>query len=96
MNTQLSLSTFLDPLKRVISKQHLFLFIVISCILASVAIYSLYQVLTIANTPTQPPVSTIEGFDQKTIDQIKNLRDSTNATDNVVFPSPRQNPFVEK
>ena len=94
MNAQLS-SVF-DPLKKFISKQHLFLFVIISCILFSVAIYSLYQVLTIANTPKETPTSTIEGFDQKTIDQIKNLRDSSNATDTVSLPSPRPNPFVEK
>mgnify|MGYP001587036466 CR=1 FL=1 len=94
MNTQLSV--LLDPLKKLLSKQHLFLFIVISCILFSVAIFSLYQVLTIASTPKEAPVSTIEGFDQKTIDQIKNLRDSGNAADTVALPSPRPNPFVEK
>lgn len=94
MNTQLSV--LLEPLRKLISKQHLFLFIVISCILFSIAIYSLYQVLTIANTPHETPASTIQGFDQRTIDQIKNLRDSSNATDTVTLPSPRPNPFVEK
>lgn len=94
MNAQLSI--LIRPLMKLLSKHHAFLFVTICALLLAASIYFLYDVLSLANPAPNSTGSTISGFDQKTIDQIKQLRDSKDTPDAVVFPSPRANPFVEK
>jgi hypothetical protein len=78
-----------------IRKHHAVIFITPLCIFLSIAIYFLYLVIQTTLTPSIAPASTIGSFDQKTIDKIKNLHDSTNSPTTVALPSPRPNPFVE-
>jgi len=73
---------------------HVVLFISTLCILLSIGIFVMYQ--TTQSTFTIPNVttSTITDFNQKTIQEIKDLHDSTTKT-TVTLPSPRPNPFTE-
>lgn len=93
MNNQLA--PILNPLKKIISDHHAFIFIVMTCLLLALAIYSLYDVLTLSTSTTTNVTSTIGNFDQKTIEKIKSLHDSNDAPSTLVFPKPRSNPFVE-
>lgn len=78
-----------------ILRHHPTMFIVTILLLLIGATVSLYFVTT--ETATVPPQeSIVTGFNQKTVDQIKNLHDSTESGDKLVFPTPRSNPFVEK
>ncbi len=81
--------------RRFFGRHHAIIFIVIVSLLFAVAIFTLYQIFIIAATPTTNGNSTIGGFNQKTIDQIKELHDSSNANTTITLPSPRPNPFVE-
>ncbi|MFZ2544676.1 MAG: hypothetical protein WAW80_01740 [Candidatus Saccharimonadales bacterium] len=94
MNNQLVV--ILDPLRKIISKYHALLFFAVIALSFAFAIYSLNDVLSLSNTTTEKVSSNISGFDQKTIDKIKNLHGSNDTADSVVFPTPRSNPFVEK
>lgn len=76
-------------------RYHASLFIVSIFILLIVAASSLYLITTTSTTTTAAD-NIVTGFNQKTVDQIRNLRDSTDSPDKLVFPSPRSNPFVEK
>lgn len=85
----------LKQLTGIVSKHHSFIFIIVVCLALAAAIYSLYDVLALADANSATTTSTISGFDQDTINKIKNLHDSSDATETVEFPSPRYNPFVE-
>ncbi len=91
-----SLSSITDPLSRFLGKYHATLFFTFIILLLAGAILSLY--LTTSSTGTQ----SIEGeaivsstFDQKTAEQIQVLRDSNESTSDLVYPTPRSNPFIE-
>lgn len=92
MNAQLEL--LFDPIRKILARHHPFIFIAIAGIGLAAAIYSLTVTLSLSSAPSDS-VSAIGGFDKKTIDQIKNLHDSNESEDTVVFPTPRSNPFVE-
>lgn len=94
MNAQIEI--LFRPILKLISKHHAFLYLTICALLLAASIYFLYDVLSLANPAPNSTGSTISGFDQKTIDQIKQLRDSKDTPESLVFPSPRPNPFVEK
>lgn len=83
----------LAPVKQFFTKHHAVLFISLITLLLSLAVYLLYMA-TLAK-PAEAPVSTITRFDQATVDRIKNLHDSSDSSNKLVFPSPRANPFTE-
>jgi len=76
-------------------RHHPTIFIISLLLLFTIAVSSLYLITTMSTTATTLPDSTSTGFNQKTVDQIKNLHDSVESADKLVFPSPRSNPFVE-
>ncbi|USN96797.1 MAG: hypothetical protein H6797_01170 [Candidatus Nomurabacteria bacterium] len=71
--------------------------IVVSAIglLLSYATFTLYQITLGQPEPTNVPTSTIDKFDEDTVNKIKALRDSGNDKTTLKLPSPRPNPFVE-
>lgn len=77
------------------SRYHLVTFILLACLMLAVAVFLLFGVIESTNTQSTNVSSTITGFDQKTIDKIKNLRDSNSGTAQLQLPSPRSNPFSE-
>ena len=76
------------------ARYHMITFILLACTLLAVAIYLLFAIIESTTTAPKDANSTITGFDQKTIDKIKNLRDSSNASE-LQLPSGRKNPFSE-
>ena len=86
----------LRPLQLFFAKHHPVLFICLITVLLSVGIYSLYGVSRQAEASTDSQgASTIANFDQATINKIKNLHTSTDASEALTFPSSRYNPFIE-
>lgn len=77
-------------------RHHPMIFTISILLLLITAIFSLYLITTMSPSTTTLSDSTVTGFNQKTVDQIKNLHDSAESADKLVFPSPRSNPFVEK
>ena len=77
------------------SRFHLVTFVLIASLLFVVAIALLVAVVESATTTPTNASSTISGFDQKTIDKIKSLRDSSGGNAQLQLPSPRSNPFSE-
>ncbi|MDB5183612.1 MAG: hypothetical protein JWO07_293 [Candidatus Saccharibacteria bacterium] len=78
-----------------LGKYHAVIFLSLVGLVLAAGIYVMYLVI---QTTFETPIvttSTISDFDQKTIDSIKNLHDSTNSTVTVDLPSPRSNPFAE-
>lgn len=94
MSPQITAS--LQPVQKFLSKHHSIIFISALCLGLAVAIYSLYDALNVTTSTSTNSTSTIGSFDQQTIEKIKNLQDSNDAADTVVFPTPRSNPFIEK
>ena len=77
-----------------LAKHHVVLFLSLIGLILAIAIYMMYQVVQTTFAPPVVTSSTIVGFDQKTIDQIKDLHDSSSDT-TIQLPSPRPNPFAE-
>ena len=84
-----------SSLVNVFSKHHPFIVIAITLLLLSAAIYSLYGVV-ISSSIAVVPNNTAINIDKKTVEQIKNLRVSSEGADTLAFPTPRPNPFQEK
>lgn len=89
------LTLLLAPLKSFLAKHHPVLFISLITLLLAAAVYTLYDVVANATAPVEDATSTIVKFDQKTIDKIKELHDSSDTVEKLDLPSPRSNPFVE-
>ena len=84
------------PLQKFIAKHHAVIFISFIAILLGVAVFALTAVMQKAEAPAENSASsTISNFDQETIDKIKKLHDSSDPSNNLTFPEPRFNPFVE-
>lgn len=77
------------------SRYHLVTFVLFASALFIVAIVLLVTVVESGTTTPANVSSTIGGFDEKTIDKIKNLRDSNSGNAQLQLPSPRSNPFSE-
>ena len=77
------------------SRFHLVTFVLVASLLFIVALILLVTVVESTTTTPTGVGSTISGFDQKTIDKIKNLRDSSGGNAELQLPSPRSNPFSE-
>jgi len=77
-------------------RHHPAIFTISMLLLLITAVFSLYLITTMSAPATTPTDVTATGFNQKTVDQIKNLHDSADRADKLIFPSPRSNPFVEK
>lgn len=88
-------TTSLAPVTRFLGKYHTVLFTSFICIMLAGAIFALYQVLSISETTTSTG-SSIAPFDKETIKRIDDLSArGDKATAELVFPSPRSNPFAE-
>jgi hypothetical protein len=88
------LYSLVTGIKTLFAKHHPVIFITIVGLLLAAAVFSLYQILDITSAPTTPS-STTPVFDKATVDKIKKLHDSSDTTENLVFPTPRSNPFKE-
>ena len=83
-------------LRAFFAKHHPIIFVSTICIAIGLAVLSLSQVLSKLNEASNvTPTSTIQGFDDKTVDKIKQLRISSDGDETIELPSPRANPFVE-
>ena len=77
------------------SRFHMVTFALVASILFILAIVLLATVVESATATPTDVSSTISGFDEKTIDKINNLRDSSGGNAQLQLPSPRSNPFSE-
>lgn len=94
MNTQLNLIA--NNVRTFLKTHHAILFISIVSLLLGVAVFSLYQVLSDALATPAGSNTTIQPFDQKTVDRIKRLHDSSDVgSETIILPSSRPNPFGE-
>lgn len=82
-------------IKTFFGKHHAILYVIFAGIFMSIIVYILYQIFVTASTPAETKPLTIGNFDKKTINEVKKLQDSKNATYNYTLPSPRPSPFVE-
>lgn len=89
------LYTLSKQFQRFLAKHHAVLFFSFIGLIIAAAIYLMYQVVQTTFSPLAVASSTISGFDQTTIDKIKNLHNSTNNNVTIQLPSPRPNPFTE-
>lgn len=85
----------LAAIRTFLGRHHPVLFISTLCLLLAIAVFSLYEVLTLTASDPIKATSTVSGFDEKTVQKIKGLHDSTDTDDSVNLPSSRPNPFVE-
>lgn len=86
----------LASMRTFLKKHHAILFISLLGLIVAVAVIALYQALTVAFEKPVSTSSTIQTFDQKTVERIKNLHNSSdNSATALVLPSPRSNPFSE-
>ena len=91
------LYTTLMSFKAFFKRHHPIIFISLVGLLLAGAVFTLYQVLALSSVDASSTTSTIGNFDKKTVDMIKNLQISSDKnTSDLVFPSPRPNPFVEQ
>lgn len=90
---KLEIPPALAPVGQFFAKHHAVIFISFITLLLATAVYMLY--MTTLAKPVEAPASTINRFDQSTVDRIKNLHDSSDSSNKLVFPSPRANPFTE-
>lgn len=90
------LALSLRPVHKFLSKHHPVIFICFIAILLSIAVYSLYDVMKAAEVPSDSTATTTATqFDEKTIDRIKKLHNSSDTSDALTFPTSRFNPLVE-
>lgn len=82
-------------IRRFFEKHHTVLFISFIAILLMLCIYFLYSTVIQNPMTSEETTSTISQFDQKTIEKIKNLHDSSDASQTLQYPTGRINPFVE-
>jgi hypothetical protein len=79
-----------------IKRHHAIVYISLLSFVVAFSIVALFQALTAAFEKPINTESSIQGFDQKTVDRIKNLHNSADSsTSTLVLPSPRANPFSE-
>lgn len=96
----ISLTALTNPLKRFVDRYHPTIFFAVIGLLLAAAIFLLYLVLQVPNSPdnssaTPTVSSTFSNQEKETIKKIQQLRESTESANNLTFPSPRSNPFVE-
>ena len=95
MNSSLSLSSITAPVTKFLEKYHATLFFTVIGLLLAGAILTLYVSIQTSETVVPSTEVISSNFDQETADKIKDLRDSNESSRDLVFPSPRSNPFVE-
>lgn len=92
-----SLSSLTTPISHFFGKYHATIFFTAIILLLAGSILSLYltttQSLSTQVTGENEIVSST--FDDKTAEQIQELRESNESTSDLVYPSSRSNPFVE-
>ncbi len=93
MNT--SLSSLGEPFVKFFAKYHATVFFTVIALLLAGAIFSLYSSINDPKAPEQSVEMISAKFDQKTADKIKQLRNSSESSRDLVFPTPRNSPFVE-
>lgn len=95
MNASISLSSLSTSISKFFGKYHATIFFTVISLLLAGAIFALYMTLH-ESAPADTETDTISSsFDQATADQIQKLRESNESRADLVFPSPRSNPFVE-
>ena len=95
MNASLSLSSLSTALSKFFNKYHAMIFFTVIGLLLAAAILMLYLSLQSTDTVDESTTMISSSFDQETADRIQRLRESNESRADLVFPSPRSNPFVE-
>ena len=91
-----SLSSLTDPINKFFGKYHATIFFTFITLLLAGAILSLYLTASSTNSQvTQEGDVISSSFDQDTAKEIQTLRESNETTSDLVYPSSRNNPFVE-
>lgn len=96
----ISLTALTNPLKHFVDRYHPTIFFAIIGLLLAAAVFLLYLVLQIPNSPSDnaaaPTISSnFSNQEKETIKQIQELRESTESATTLSLPTPRSNPFVE-
>lgn len=96
----ISLSALVNPLKHFIDRYHPTIFFTLIGLLLASAVFMLYLVLQIPSSPDEssatPSISSnFSNQEKETIKQIQELRESSESSAPLKYPSPRSNPFVE-
>ena len=89
------LYAFSKSFTRFFSRYHAVTIISLISLVLAIGIFLLYQVVQTTFVTPPATASTITDFNQKTIDKIKDLRDSNAGATKLQLPSPRSNPFAE-
>ncbi len=85
----------LNAIKKFFGKHHPVIFIAVTLLLLAGAILSLYLIVDQTLSAPLESTSTVADFDQETIDKIKELQNSDDSAEPLIFPTTRINPFVE-
>lgn len=96
----ISLTALTNPLKHFVDRYHPTIFFAIIGLLLAAAVFLLYLVLQIPNSPSDnaaaPTISSnFSNQEKETIKQIQELRESTESATTLNLPTPRGNPFTE-
>lgn len=93
MDIKISFSQIVPSFLRFVSRYHVLLFVLFAFGGLSVSTFILYQ--TVASSQQAAPTSSAATFDKKTIEEIRNLRSSKEASSDLTLPAGRNNPFSE-
>ena len=78
------------------SRYHMVTFAFLACIFLAIVVYLLFMIIDSTTVAPTDASSTITGFDQQTVDKIKELRDSNSGSAEFhIPPGSRQSPFSE-
>jgi hypothetical protein len=94
----INLSSLIGPINRFVGKYHPTIFLTIVGLLLASAIFLLYLILQIPSSPDPEAANSAtisRTFDNGTIKQVQQLRESNETISALSFPTPRSNPFVE-
>ncbi|MFZ1360605.1 MAG: hypothetical protein WAS27_01050 [Candidatus Saccharimonadales bacterium] len=95
MDTSLSLSSIGKPFAHFLANYHATIFFTVIGLLLAGAIFSLSMSVQNSEAPAQTTETISASFDQETAAKIKQLRSSSESSRDLVFPAPRNSPFVE-
>lgn len=90
MKNDVSTQQLIRSYSQFMHRYHVVIFTIVIIGGLSAATYFMYKASTPGSTAG---TNTVTGFDQPTIDRIKNLRSSSDSQEQLVLPPGRTNPF---
>lgn len=94
MSTEVSTSQLLHGYSRFFHRYHFVIFVVTALGGLAMVVFLLNQTIQLSTDTTSTSETPIAGFDTKTIENLRNLK-QTSSSETLQFPSSRINPFVE-